>query len=413
MKNYIEDLLEKKKKIYRIDYAQMVSEYKSEEKTTKDYTGRQLLELIQNADDAKSDKILIKIDPEKRILSISNKGEPFIKEGYRSLMISDLSSRIKKTYIGNKGLGFRSIINWSDKIRIIGNAIIVEFSEKLREQAYFELYGEETRKNINNEFSFEEYIKPLPFLSIPNVTEIKNYNEFTTTIEIRYKKKDWILEDIFNQVNELKPEVLLFLNHINKIEFEGFENIDNIEIIGEKKLKEPIKIKDKEWIVYEKSGILDEKYQDSSSKEKEHYQLKIAIPQNFDNETNLLFTFFPTKVNLEFTFVVHGTFDLDSSRNQLTETEKNKFVLEQLIELIIETAKGISKNKISWRPIELLNYKNEIKVLSDLDFYSTIKRKLIKLELFPCVDNKYRKIEDTFLLNNDFSAFIQQYKIFY
>ncbi len=408
MKNYIEDLLGKKKNLFKDSYAQMVSEYNSEKKTTKDYNGRQLLELIQNADDAKSDTILIKLNKDERILSIFNKGEPFIKEGYRSLMISDLSSRIKKTYIGNKGLGFRSIINWSDKIRIIGNGIIVVFSEELREQAYFELFDEDARKNINDEFSFEENINPIPFLSIPNVTEIQNSNGFTTTIEIQFKDKDWILEDILNQVTELISEVLLFLNHITKIEFEGFENIDNIEIVGGKKLKQPIKITDKEWIIYEKSGTLDKKYQDNTSKEKEHYQLKIAIPQNFYSETNLLFSFFPTKVYLEFPFVVHGTFDLDSSRNQLIKSDKNKFVLEQLIELIIETVKEISKDKISWRPIELLNYRNENKVLSDLDFYTVINNKIIELDLFPCVDNKYRKLEDTLLYSNDFSTFIQK-----
>ena len=75
-------------------------------------------------------------------------------------------------------------------------------------------------------------------------------------------------ENILNQVTELISEVLLFLNHITKIEFEGFENIDNIEIVGGKKLKQPIKITDKEWIIYEKSGTLDKKYQDNTSKEK-------------------------------------------------------------------------------------------------------------------------------------------------
>lgn len=408
MRNYIETELQKKKKWYADNYAQMVGLYKNEIKTTKDYNGRQLLELIQNADDAGSDSILIRLDKEKSILSISNNGIPFTKEGYRSLMISDLTSKIKKKYIGNKGLGFRSIINWSDKIRIKGNGIIVEFSEEQQKQAYSDLFDEETRNNINNEFSFKENINPIPFLSIPYVTILNNIDDYITTIEIQYKDTDKIFEDILNQVHSLKTEILLFLNNITRIEFEGFENIGNIEIIGDKKLEHPIKIQDNEWVVYEKSGLLDEKYQDNISEEKEYYQVKIAIPKNFENKTNLLFTFFPTKVDLDFPFVIHGTFDLDSSRNQLIESDKNKFVLEQLIHLILYTSKKIAKGQISWQPIELLKYKNENTVLSNLDFYTTIKKKIRELELFPCLDNKYRNIEDTIIISNTFSSFINK-----
>ncbi|MCH8874970.1 hypothetical protein IH824_19785 [candidate division KSB1 bacterium] len=62
MKNYIENEIKKKRKFFSESYAQMVSEFNSEQKTTKDYNGRQLLELIQNADDAHSRTVLIKID---------------------------------------------------------------------------------------------------------------------------------------------------------------------------------------------------------------------------------------------------------------------------------------------------------------------------------------------------------------
>jgi len=89
MKEYIERIKKDSLDIFQKDYARMIKEYKTEKAITNDYNGRQLLELIQNADDAKSDTILIKLDKEKQILSISNKGESFIKEGYRSLMLSD------------------------------------------------------------------------------------------------------------------------------------------------------------------------------------------------------------------------------------------------------------------------------------------------------------------------------------
>jgi len=404
MKNIIEKEISKKRKLFKENYAEMVGAYKREKETTKDYNGRQLLELIQNADDAGSNAILIKIDTKASILTISNKGDAFTKEGYRSLMIQNLSSKLKKSYIGNKGLGFRSIINWSDSITIISNGTTVEFSEEKRKQEFHDLFNENERIDIINEFSFSKNVNPLPFLAIPIVKESSHTNDFTTSIEIKYRNQ--FFDDILTQVKDLKEEVLLFLNNIKKIEINGFEDINDIEIKGEKSIGQPISIGSRKWTVFEKSGLLEEKYQDKTNTQKEHYQLKIAIPFGFDNETDLLFTFFPTKVNLEFPFVVHGTFDLDSSRNQLVKSDKNQFVLEKLIELIIETAKKISTEKVSWKPLELLNYNNKNKVLTDLNFYENINKKIEELELFPCIDGIYRKLSETIMYNNDFTNYI-------
>ena len=404
MKKIIEIEIAKKRKLFKENYAEMVGAYKREKETTKDYNGRQLLELIQNADDAGSNAILIKIDTKDSILTISNQGEAFTKEGYRSLMIQNLSSKLKKSYIGNKGLGFRSIINWSDSITIISNGTTVEFSEEKRKQEFHNLFNENERLDIINEFSFSKNVNPLPFLAIPIIKESSNNSDFTTSIEIKYRHQ--YFEDILTQVKDLKEEVLLFLNNIRKIEIQGFDDINNIEIKGEKSIGSPISIGNRKWTFFEKSGLLEEKYQDKTNTQKEHYQLKIAIPLEFENETDLLFTFFPTKVNLEFPFVVHGTFDLDSSRNQLVKSDKNQFVLEKLIELIIETAKKISKEKVSWKPLELLNYNNKNKVLTDLNFYENIDKKIEELELFPCIDGLYRKLSETIMYNNDFTNYI-------
>jgi len=404
MKKTIEIEIAKKRKLFKENYAEMVGAYKREKETTKDYNGRQLLELIQNADDAGSNAILIKIVTKNSILTISNKGEAFTKEGYRSLMIQNLSSKLKKSYIGNKGLGFRSIINWSDSITIISNGTTVEFSEEKRKQEFHNLFNENERLDIINEFSFSKDVNPLPFLAIPTIKESTNNSDFTTSIEIKYRHQ--FFEDILKQVKDLKEEVLLFLNNIKKIEIQGFDEINDIEIIGEKSIEKPITIGNRKWTVFEKSGLLEEKYQDKTNTQKEHYQLKIAIPLGFENETDLLFTFFPTKVNLEFPFVVHGTFDLDSSRNQLVESDKNKFVLEKLIELIIDTAKKVSEEKVSWKPLELLNYNNKNKVLTDLNFYENINKKIGALELFPCIDGQYRKLSETIMYNNDFTNYI-------
>ena len=154
-----------------------ISAYNREIETEKEYNGRQLLELLQNADDEKSDEVKIELDTEKQVLSIANRGEactPFSFEGIRSLMISNLSSKTTKKFIGNKGLGFRSIINWSSKITINSNGLDITFSREIVEKVYMELFTAEEHKRMVEERNLPDSVKPIPFLSIPHVTENKN-----------------------------------------------------------------------------------------------------------------------------------------------------------------------------------------------------------------------------------------------
>jgi len=54
--------IETRKEIYQISPYDMVAAYNREIETKKEYNGRQLLELLQNADDEKSDEVLIKLN---------------------------------------------------------------------------------------------------------------------------------------------------------------------------------------------------------------------------------------------------------------------------------------------------------------------------------------------------------------
>lgn len=414
MLEFLNHEIQKTKDLYLTDYRRMVSYYNQEKATIKDYNGRQLLELIQNADDSGSSKVIIKIDSNKNILSISNLGEPFSKEGYQSLMIPNLSSKRKTSYIGNKGLGFRSIINWSNQIKIIDKDITVAFSKEIARTQFKKLFSANKRQLILNEFELDKHTVPLPFLAIPKISTTKKKVSLTTTIEIQYKEEFY--EDIIEQVEELQPEILLFLNHISEVRLEGFDDLEGFKSDRKSIHKssnghiETITIDDETWRIFEKKGLLDDEYQDADKKEKEHYQVKIALQEDLSNYVNLLFSFFPTKVDINFPFIIHGTFDLDSSRNQLVKSDKNKFVLKKLVELIIETAKELSKNDVSWLPLEFLNYDEPNTVLDDLDFYETINKEIKKLALFPCVDNQYRQLEDVIYYSYDFSYFFEQVK---
>ncbi len=84
-----------------------------EEQLSGEYHGRFLIELIQNADDACGHNgeilILIRQTPSPRIV-IFNTGKGFTPENFKSLCTLGLTDKKPEEAIGNKGLGFRSVL---------------------------------------------------------------------------------------------------------------------------------------------------------------------------------------------------------------------------------------------------------------------------------------------------------------
>lgn len=381
IKSEILQTIEERKKWCKDYPYDMISAYNREIETEKEYNGRQLLELLQNADDENSNEVLINLDTHENLLQISNRGDnckPFSYEGIRSLMISNLSSKTTKKFIGNKGLGFRSIINWSEQITINSNNLDIIFSKQIVSKIYDELFDKKQHKQLVEERNLPLNIKPIPFLSIPNIEDNDNL-QWTTTILIIFK--DIFLQDIQKQLNELKEEILLFLNSITRLTV----IVDNNKIFDVK--KEDLETK---YTIYQKKEKLPIDLWDKENEE-EYYDLKIALHNHLDNNIHELFAYFPTKIDIKFPFIIHGTFDLNSSRNQINDSQKNRFILKKLVELIVETAKIITQKEVSYKALEMLTYNYQDHILKELGFYSYIDYILEELEVFPCLDNTYRK----------------------
>ena len=142
MELFIQQAIASRIKEYHNDSNRMVADYNAERQHVDDYNGRQLLELIQNADDEKADIVAISLDTKSRKLTISNTGHSFSQSGYESLMLSNLSSKTKEQFIGNKGLGFRSIINWSENVTVRSNGFDIKFSEDIAKTYFNKTFDE-------------------------------------------------------------------------------------------------------------------------------------------------------------------------------------------------------------------------------------------------------------------------------
>lgn len=130
MKKWIEEKLKQSRQLV-IDYpGVIISQFNEENERKREYNGRQVLEMLQNAEDEVQDDGLVIIKLYEDRLVIANKGNPFSKDGVESLMTPNLSSKQPDdTKIGSKGLGFRSLLNWSESIEIVSKDLSIEFSK--------------------------------------------------------------------------------------------------------------------------------------------------------------------------------------------------------------------------------------------------------------------------------------------
>ncbi|PID31157.1 MAG: hypothetical protein CR982_00315 [Candidatus Cloacimonadota bacterium] len=199
------------------------------------------------------------------------------------------------------------------------------------------------------------------------------------------------LNNVQKQINELDKEILLFLHNLEEINIESpkiayqiRKRVNIIEIIENNEIVEK-----KEWEIESRVG----KY------EGKNFELKIAYSDSLDDDKNILYSFFRTNVSFPFPALVHGTFELNENRNHLIDDDSghNKYLLTELIQLMIDTAKKISKSsqEVSWKALKLLSVGDFAdETLKQLDFKEKLLQKIKENELIPLVSNSYKSFND-------------------
>ncbi|MBS1778809.1 MAG: DUF3883 domain-containing protein [Bacteroidetes bacterium] len=389
---------------YKDDPDRLTADYNREVELTKEYNGRQILEMLQNADDSGSKEALISLDKKARTLSISDKGSSFTFKGVKSLMMSDLSSKIKRSYIGNKGLGFRSMLNWANEVRILTNGTRITFSQKIAKAEFYSIFSENERANIRTERGLNNRAIPFATLAIPEVREELQDANWNTTVSISYKNS--FETKIEEQLQQVCEEVLLFLNNIDtlRIEVDGLEEVyERTKLTGGEK----IKIGSKTWSIVKDEGVLPEEYQDNNKQEKDHYQIAIAYQNDLSDTFNRLFTFFPTNVRVTLPCLVHGTFELNSSRKDINDSEKNEFIFGKLAALFRKVASSLAQEKVDWRSYKLLTPVDAIPESALVQkFYKLLEEERRTAVIYPCVGGAYCSFNDIHYYNSGFSKWI-------
>src|SRR5262249_44751648 len=218
----------------------LIADYRRERAIARDYEGREILELLQNANDQAAEsgtrgRVIIELSPKGLI--IANTGLPFSIGGVASLQTSHLSPKMRrrKQLIGNKGLGFRAVLNWSRTPIILSNALCLAYGHQHATNKLQELIAAHPAlaEVVTEECQGGELLI-LPLLPFPLYTENGDLTAWLDDDQARsvlgrckalvIDGYDTVIGMPFDtptghtsaksQIAEIRPEVLLFAQHI-------------------------------------------------------------------------------------------------------------------------------------------------------------------------------------------------------
>jgi len=400
------DLIKQRRNTYLNEPLSIVEHFNNENKNIDEYDGRQLLEMIQNANDEcvtfKTKKVLIKL--ENNSLLIANNGNAFSLGGVESLMYSDLSPKVmEENKVGQKGLGFRSVLNWSKEIYIASYDLHIKFSKEHANKFLEGILEEKPEiRNIIKRKTKKTF--PVSVLRCPYIEDDithKKEVEFDTVIELSLKED--VEPYIKTQIDiDIIPEILVFLNKLEEIEVKTDEHHFIINKVME---GNTIKITKTDYLDSENNGswlwyILEDKGAMDNGEGSKNYEIKIAYNPEIIPVTQKLFSYFRTEVDFPYPVLAHGSFELTSNRNQLLNVEKgfNKQLIDKLAKLLIECAiKLTTKKKCNYDALKLVVpsiHNSSTLNNAPWHFKDSIETHIREIAIFPSINNKYLKLSE-------------------
>ncbi len=359
-----------------------------------------LLELIQNADDAKFDDVIPKMSfqifDDKLVITYNEVGFSIND----LIAITDTGNSTKKSndtnsasFIGEKGIGFKSVFALAEKIEIRSNGF------------NFCLHSD---KCI------------IPELIKDNDTNVKG-----TQLSI-YFKDDESLSIIAEEIEKyftMQFETFLFLQNISNFTFEDkrneASNIKSVQIKPSNRKGDLLYIesnyKKKEFIKYSEDIIfpkelLKERWDKLTWTESIPRKVSILFPTKNVCSEGKVFCFLPTKVTLPIPIFLQIDAYMKADREKLHDPKNNqwnKYLLSNLSNVIINGYEKLKKSNIENNLIDYIPTKSENDQLKDV--FEELMEKLLEYEWIKTNDDQWIKpneaiIPTTFmrgiLLNN-------------
>lgn len=423
---WLEQCRHEREGVYRSDPDEIIANYDREVGHVRDYHGREILELIQNADDAGLDRgpnrVKLVITPEG--LCVGNTGAVFTDRGVKSLVVSDNSPKRedRRAFIGNRGLGFRSILNWTECPFVLSGHLRLAFN-RAKSINWFERFLDDDRistrvqRRLDSGHPFPAAILGVP-LELPSADEeARRFVEapaFASTFDVACAMRsvgyDTIIgipfaaesafDEVEEQIEELSEEILLFLNNLERVEIgeRCWRAVARSE--GEVVLQ----IQDespRRWSVHRGGGEVPADLLRPDQMQTPDYEVRIAVPQEGEVD-GAFFNFLPTEVRFPFGVVAHATVELTNNRQNLADTKANGFIVTQLANSLAKVAEHRAGDGRTWDHLTIVAPTGDLDPLLDhFEFGETLLAALKSRRILPCRDGELRVARNAHRFSDD------------
>ena len=417
---WVTERAETRKRTFLNEPEEMIGAYNRERSNIDDYRGREILELLQNADDAGDgygpNRILIRHWPDG--LCVANTGVPFSTGGIKSLMVGNLSPKklARTRQVGNRGLGFRSILSWTQSFFILSGSLHLAFSRSLAKSSLAGLvaHGGQLRATVE-EWQRGGHEHPIPILACPAVPDgeedarhldagepmhrlwpraLALREQYDTVIALPFTESG-ADEQVLDQVESLNQELMLFLQHLQEliIETEGHRSTwrarrqrDEVTVTAEPGEAHPSR-----WRIHQRADTVPQDKLAQSERSRSAFEIQIAVP-DAGGGSDVLHNYFPTKVRFPYPIVAHATLELTSNRQNLISSDANRYLVGVLADAVADVAEKSKDKEHPWRPLELLTTRGYScdPVLEELGFGAALKAAAEHRRLIPCRDGQMR-----------------------
>lgn len=338
---------------------------------SESYSGRILVELLQNADDANSSNVIV-TEKDGNVI-FANNGRPFNDNDVIAISRSGASEKKRGETIGYRGIGFKSSSFLSSEIIIYS------------EDTYFTFSKSRTAETLNVN------IKNVPTIRIPficdstdfleTIRELKN-SGYSTIFIFKNADKNILHEEL----QTLNSDLMLFLKHIKEIKVSNMGKNETLRVV--RKVQEwgqEVCIDNKKWAIIKECIAF--RYEDNTL-------IKC------DAEDALYYTFLPTLDKSPFPFKINADFSTDPSRKHIRQDKTTKEALNNIASIIVDIIKVIF---VSPTPL----YKNFLLMMMDSISFSSIN-----LELKNDIKSKLES-NKILLFNNGKRGYLSDYKTFF
>jgi hypothetical protein len=294
-----------------------------------------IFELIQNAEDntynnkeAALTFYLSHNDPtytekSKGALIIQNNENGFSSKNIDAICsVGKTTKRKIKGYIGEKGIGFKSVFRVTSNPHIFSNGY------------NFCLPENDIETGLG-------YIVPQWVDKIPDIADQK-----LTTIILPLDKKEFGYERIKNMLNDIEPESILFLSKLKEVNIKDDDDNTlaiikddsgkpNVQILIDGNVDGILKSKVDEFVLFSESFLKPENIHQEKREEIIDREVSVAFSVEFkDSGVGKIFAYLPVRSDSGFPFLMNADFILPSSREDILDVPWNRWLIECVAELV-------------------------------------------------------------------------------